>query len=51
MGKKFPEMRFDGFSEEWEQLTLGELFKRVNERNSGEFNKSFIGFQLKAKGG
>ena len=39
-GDKFPEIRFDGFSDEWEQRKLGELFKRVNERNSGEFNKS-----------
>lgn len=36
---KQPEIRFPGFTEDWEQRKFGELYKRVNERNSGEFNK------------
>lgn len=32
-----PAIRFDGFTDEWEQRTLGEEFERVNERNDGSF--------------
>lgn len=38
--QQIPAIRFNGFTDAWEQRKLEELFKRVNERNSGEFNKS-----------
>ena len=34
-----PKLRFPGFTGAWEQRKLGEEFKRVNERNNGEFGK------------
>lgn len=38
-GETVPEVRFPGFTDAWEQRKLGEEFKRVNERNNGEFGK------------
>ena len=38
-GEIVPEVRFPGFTDAWEQRKLGEEFKRVNERNNGEFGK------------
>ena len=38
-GKTVPEVRFPGFTDAWEQRKLGEEFKKVNERNNGEFGK------------
>ena len=38
-GEVVPEVRFPGFTDDWEQRKLGEEFKKVNERNNGEFGK------------
>ena len=38
-GEVVPEVRFPGFADDWEQRKLGEEFKKVNERNNGEFGK------------
>ena len=38
-GETVPEVRFPGFTDAWEQRKLGEEFKKVNERNNGEFGK------------
>ena len=35
--KKAPAIRFDGFTDDWEQHTLCDEFERVNERNDGSF--------------
>ena len=34
-----PEIRFPGFTEDWEQRKLGDEFEKVNERNDGSFGK------------
>lgn len=34
-----PKIRFPGFNGAWEQRRIGDLLKRVNERNSGEFGR------------
>ncbi len=39
-GERFPELRFPGFTDAWEQCKLGEVFERVNERNDGSFDKT-----------
>lgn len=39
-GECFPELRFPGFTDAWEQCKLGEVFERVNERNDGSFDKT-----------
>jgi type I restriction enzyme S subunit len=36
---KEPEIRFTGFSDDWEQRKLGKEFIKVNERNDGSFGK------------
>lgn len=33
-GKRVPEIRFDGFTEDWEQRKLGELYTERNERGN-----------------
>ena len=38
-GAKVPEVRFPGFTEDWEQRKLGDEFEKVNERNDGSFGK------------
>lgn len=38
--KKKPDIRFKGFSDDWEQHKLGELYTRVSERNPGMFDKN-----------
>jgi type I restriction enzyme S subunit len=38
-GEVYPEIRFPGFTDAWEQRKLGEEFERVNERNDGSFGK------------
>lgn len=38
-GSQFPEIRFKGFTDTWEQRKLGDLYKRVNERNDGTLGK------------
>lgn len=34
-----PRIRFKGFTEDWEQRKLGDLYKRVNERNDGSLGR------------
>ena len=36
-GKKVPEIRFDGFTNDWEQRKFSELYKKVNEKNIFRF--------------
>mgnify|MGYP000331001984 FL=1 len=37
--KKTPKLRFKGFADDWEQRKLGNLYKRVNERNDGTLGR------------
>lgn len=37
--KLVPKLRFPGFTEPWEQRKLGNLYKRVNERNDGSLGR------------
>ena len=37
--KMVPKLRFKGFSEPWRQEALSKEFKRINERNNGQFGK------------
>ena len=37
--KKTPKLRFKGFADDWEQRKLGNLYKRVNERNDGSLGR------------
>ena len=37
--RKSPNIRFVGFTDDWEQRKLGEEFYKVNERNDGSFGK------------
>ena len=39
-GEKVPEIRFPGFTDDWEQRKLGDEFVRVNERNDGSFGRT-----------
>lgn len=34
-----PQLRFPEFSEEWKKTKLGDLFKRVSEKNNGRFGR------------
>ena len=36
-GKKVPEIRFEGFTNDWEQRKFSELYKKVNEKNTFRF--------------
>ena len=38
-GSVNPELRFPGFTDPWEQRKLGNLYKRVNERNDGSLGR------------
>ena len=38
--KLVPKLRFPGFTEPWEQRKLGELYKRINERNDGTLGRN-----------
>lgn len=38
--KKAPTIRFRGFTDDWEQRKVSELFKRRMERNNGQFDKT-----------
>ena len=38
-GERYPELRFPGFTDAWEQRKLGDLYKRVNERNDGTLGR------------
>ena len=37
--RRVPKLRFPGFTEDWEQRKLGNLYKRVNERNDGTLGR------------
>lgn len=37
--RRVPKLRFPGFTEDWEQRKLGDLYKRVNERNDGTLGR------------
>ena len=37
--RRIPKLRFPGFTEDWEQRKLGDLYKRVNERNDGSLGR------------
>ena len=39
-GEKNPEIRFEGFTDDWEQRKFGELFSRRMERNLGQFDNT-----------
>ncbi|EMF49682.1 Type I restriction-modification system, specificity subunit S [Streptococcus parauberis KRS-02109] len=39
MSKKSPQLRFEGFTDDWEDRELGEEFKKVSERNDGSFGR------------
>ena len=39
-GKSVPEIRFNGFTEDWEQRKFGTMFKRRMERNNGQFDNT-----------
>ena len=45
MSNKVPQIRFNGYSDAWEERKLGDEFKKVSERNDGSFGR-IIGFQL-----
>ena len=38
--KKVPELRFPGFTDDWEERKLGDEFKKVSERNNGSFGRN-----------
>ena len=38
--KRVPELRFKGFTDDWEQRKLGEEFQHINERNDGSFDNT-----------
>lgn len=37
-GSKFPQLRFSGFADAWEQRNFGELYKKNLERNKDQFS-------------
>lgn len=39
MSKKSPQLRFKGFTDDWEERKFGDEFKKVNERNNGSFGR------------
>ncbi|MDT2742832.1 restriction endonuclease subunit S [Lactococcus lactis] len=39
-GAKVPELRFEGFADDWEERKLGDEFKKVSERNDGSFGRN-----------
>ena len=41
-GEVYPEFRFPGFTDPWEQRKLGELYKPRREKNDGRFGKDKI---------
>lgn len=38
-GEKKPQLRFAGFTDDWELRKLGDEFEKVNERNDGSFGR------------
>ena len=41
-GEKVPELRFDGFTEDWEQRKLSELLYLSSERNDGSYTRDDV---------
>ena len=41
-GEKVPQIRFEGFTEDWEQRKFGELYEKVNEKNDLSFGADKI---------
>lgn len=41
-GSKFPQLRFAGFADAWEQREFGQMYKKVNEKNDLTFSKDQI---------
>ncbi|WP_424141632.1 restriction endonuclease subunit S [Stomatobaculum longum] len=39
-GAKVPEIRFSGFTDDWEQRKFNELYERNDERNNGQFGQN-----------
>lgn len=39
-GEVYPEIRFKGFTDAWEQREFGKMFKRRMERNNGQFDNT-----------
>lgn len=42
MSKKTPQIRFKGFTDDWEERKFGELYKKVNEKNDLSFGKDRV---------
>ncbi len=40
MSKQTPQIRFKGFTDDWEERKLGDEFKKVSERNDGSFGRN-----------
>ena len=40
MSNKVPQIRFNGYSDAWEERKLGDEFKKVSERNDGSFGRN-----------
>ncbi len=41
-GENVPEIRFEGFTDPWEQRKLGELYEKAGRKNSGEYGGESI---------
>ena len=42
MSNKVPQIRFNGYSDDWEARKFGELYKKVNEKNDLSFGKDRV---------
>ncbi|MFZ2348033.1 MAG: restriction endonuclease subunit S [Lactococcus chungangensis] len=42
MSKKSPQLRFEGFTDDWEESKFGELYKKMNEKNDLSFGKDRV---------
>ena len=42
MSKKSPQLRFEGFTDDWEERKFGELYKKMNEKNDLSFGKDRV---------
>ncbi|QEX47665.1 Type I restriction-modification system, specificity subunit S (plasmid) [Lactococcus lactis subsp. lactis bv. diacetylactis] len=40
MSKKSPQLRFEGFTDDWEERKFGQLYKKNNEKNKGQFTSN-----------
>ncbi|WNC18958.1 restriction endonuclease subunit S [Lactiplantibacillus plantarum] len=41
-GSKFPQLRFAGFADDWEQVRFGDLYDKINEKNDLSFGSDQI---------